>query len=297
MIVITTPTGSIGHQVLAHVLDGVAGGGEQVRVIVRDPSRLPDDVRERVDVVQGSMTDAGTVGKALDGAGSVLWVVPPNPRAASIAGHMLDFVRPLVEAIAGQDVERVVGVSSLGRGTARDAGQISAVFALDALVESTGVHYRSLCMPGFMENLLRQVQPIKHQGTFFMTLPGDLAAPTCATRDIAAVAAGLLLDGSWTGQESVPVLGPEDLSPNDQARIMSEVLGLPVRYQQVPAEAYRADMVRRGMTDAWARGLVGMSAAVERGAYAGELNAPRDNTPTTFRQWCEEVLKPAVLAA
>ena len=49
MIVITAPTGLIGHQVLSNVL----GSGEPVRVIVRDPACLPAEVRERVEVVQG----------------------------------------------------------------------------------------------------------------------------------------------------------------------------------------------------------------------------------------------------
>jgi uncharacterized protein YbjT (DUF2867 family) len=35
MIVITTPTGQIGHQVLNNVLDS----GEPIRVIARDPTR------------------------------------------------------------------------------------------------------------------------------------------------------------------------------------------------------------------------------------------------------------------
>src|SRR3712207_7889186 len=46
---------------------------------------------------------------------------------------------------------------------------------------------------------------------------------TCATRDIAAVAARLLLDSSWSGVGSQPVLGPENLSFNDMAQIMSDV--------------------------------------------------------------------------
>jgi uncharacterized protein YbjT (DUF2867 family) len=37
MIIITTPTGQIGHQVLENVLDS----GEPIRVIARDLSRLP----------------------------------------------------------------------------------------------------------------------------------------------------------------------------------------------------------------------------------------------------------------
>ena len=55
MIVITTPTGLIGHQVLERVLEA----DEPVRVIVRDPSRLPPQALERVEVIEGSHGDAG----------------------------------------------------------------------------------------------------------------------------------------------------------------------------------------------------------------------------------------------
>ena len=53
MIVITTPTGRIGRQVLNTVLDST----EAIRVIVRDPSHLDPKIRERVEVVQGSHDD------------------------------------------------------------------------------------------------------------------------------------------------------------------------------------------------------------------------------------------------
>jgi uncharacterized protein YbjT (DUF2867 family) len=292
MIVITAPTGQIGRQVLENVLDS----GEPIRVIARDPSRLPSRVQERVEVVQGAHDDVAVVTKAFAGADSVFWLVPPDPRAESLQGHILRFVRPVCEAINSQGVKRVVGVSSLGRGIAKNAGQISAIFAMDDLIESTGVHYRSLCMPGFMENMLRQVEPIKHQGTIFYPMSGDVKVPHCATRDIAAVAAQLLLDHSWTGQESVPVFNPEELSFNDMAQIVSEVLGKPVRFQQVPGEAFKATLVQHGMTEAWAQGLIGMATAVEQGIYNAEVRSPQFAAATSFRQWCEEVLKPAVLA-
>ena len=288
MIVVSTPTGQIGGQTLARVLDG----GAPVRVIVRDPARLDARVRERAEVVQGSADDVELVVKACAGAESLLWVVPPNPRAPSVAEHVLDFVRPLCAAITRQGVRRVVGVSSLGRGAARHAGQISAIFAMDALVESTGVHYRALCPPGFMDNLLWQAEPIRRHGVFFSSLSADRTVPICATRDIAAAAARLLLDPAWTGQEAVPVLGPEDLSQNDQAEIMSEVLGRPVRFQRISPEEHRAALVEQGMSPAWAQGIVDMASAVDRGIYATGPDAPRSGT--TFRQWCADVLKPVV---
>jgi uncharacterized protein YbjT (DUF2867 family) len=70
MIVITTPTGLIGRQVLDNVLEG---GDEPVRAIVRDPTKLPSHVRERVEVVEGSHGDRDVVDRAFGGADSVFW--------------------------------------------------------------------------------------------------------------------------------------------------------------------------------------------------------------------------------
>jgi uncharacterized protein YbjT (DUF2867 family) len=292
MIVITTPTGDIGHQVLENVI----GSGEPIRVIARDPSRLSPQALERVEVVQGSHGDLDAVTKAFAGADSVFWVAPPNPRAESLQSLYLDFTRPACEAFRTQGVSRVVGVSALGRGWPGNAGHVTASLEMDDLIASTGVSYRALTMPSFMDGMLRQAGAIKNQGMFFSPISGDLKVPTCATRDIAAVAAGLLLDDSWTGQDSVPVLGPEDLSNNDMARMMSEVLGKPVRFQQVTFEAFRETLTGHGMSEAIAQGMVDMMVAKNEGMDNAEPRTPQSTTPTTFRQWCEEVLKPAVLA-
>jgi uncharacterized protein YbjT (DUF2867 family) len=292
MIVITTPTGQIGRRVLGDVLDG----GQPVRVIARDPSRLPAQARERVEVVQGSHGDLEVVDRAFAGVDAVFWLVPPDPRADSVEEAYVGFSRPACDALKRHEVRRVVGVSALGRGVAGNAGLVSASLAMDDLIASTGVSYRALTMPSFMDNLLRQIAPIKHKGVFFSPISGDRKLPTCATRDVAAVAAELLLDDSWSGVGSVAVLGPEDLSFNDMAQIMSEVLGRPVRFQQVPAEAFKARLTGRGMSEAMAQGTVDMLVAKDGGLDNAEPRTPQATTPTSFRQWCEVVLKPAVFA-
>jgi uncharacterized protein YbjT (DUF2867 family) len=192
----------------------------------------------------------------------------------------------------------VVGISALGRGTAAagHAGLVTASLAMDDLIASTGVSYRALTMPSFMDNLLRQVPAIRSRGMFFTPISGDRKLPTCATRDIAATAARLLLDDSWSGPGHVAVLGPEDLSFNDMAQIMSEVLGRPVLYQQIPAEALKNRLTGAGMSDAMAQATVDMMVAKDQGLDNAEPRTPESSTPTSFRQWCEQVLKPAVLA-
>jgi len=294
MIVVTTPTGLIGHQVVHNLLDS----DEPIRVIARDPSRLPAHTRERVEVVQGSHGDLDVVTRAFVGADSVFWLVPPDPHAESVEAAYVGFSRPACDAFKNQGVKRVVGVSALGRGTpwAASAGLVTASLAMDDLIASTGVSYRALTMPSFMDNLLRQVESIKNQGMFSLPISADLKQPSCATRDIASTVAKLLLDHSWSGVSSVPVLGPEDLSYNDMAQIMSEVLGKPVRFQEITRETFKARLLQRGMSEAMAQGNLDMWIAYNQGLDSAEPRTPESTTPTSFRQWCQEVLGPAVLA-
>jgi uncharacterized protein YbjT (DUF2867 family) len=298
MIVITTPTGDIGSQVLATLLRSAASSGEKIRVIVRDPARLPGPARDQVDVVAGSHADPDVVDRAFAGADAVFWVVPPDPHAPSLEAAFSGFTQAAAQAFRTRGVGQVVGVSALGRGTpaAGHAGLVTASLAMDDLIAGTGVAYRALANPSFMDNLLRQVRPIRDEGVFSGTAAAGRKAPAAAARDIAAVAARLLLDRSWTGAGSVPVLGPEDLSPEDMAGVMSEVLGTPVRYQRQSLADLGATLARYGMGDAFVQGMVAMMRAKDEGLDDGVPRTPQTASPTTFRQWCEEVLKPAVLA-
>ena len=236
--------------------------------------------------------------QAFAGADSVFWVVPPDPRAQTVDAAYLDFTRPACAAFKSQGIKRVVGISALGRGTpaAANAGLVTASLKMDDLIASTGVHYRAVTNPSFMDNLLRQVELIKNQGMFSLPISGDLKQPSACTRDIAATAAKLLLDQSWNGVGSVPVLGPEDLSYNDMATIMSEVLGKPVRFQEAPGQAFKARLLERGMSEAMAQANLDMWDAYNQGLDAAEPRTPQSTTPTSFRQWCEEELKPRVVA-
>ena len=291
MIVITTPTGQIGRQVLDRILDS----GEAARVIARDPSRLPARVIDRAEVVQGSHGDAGAITKALAGADRLFWLVPPPPFSSpgSAEDYYLDFTRPACEAIASQGV-RVVGISTLGHGYRGKAGLLSAALALDELIEATGAVYRALALPFFMENLLRQAQEIAEQGTFSMGNAADRPLPSIATRDVAAAAAALLLDTSWSGQASVPVVGPDNLTPDDMAEVISDTLGHTIRYRQVPVADRQAMMLQRGASEAMAQDFADMTEAQNNGIYDAEPRDPNSATATSFRQWCRDTLKPAV---
>jgi uncharacterized protein YbjT (DUF2867 family) len=284
MIVITAPTGNIGHQVLSDVLKA----GAPARVIVRDASKLPDAVRNRVEVVEGSHGNPDIVERAFASADTLFWLVPPNPKAKTVDEAYVNFTRPAASALRRHGIKRVVDITALGRGTpwADKAGFVTSSFRMD--------DFRALTMPSFMDNMLMQLVPIRDRGVFFSPISGDLKLPSCATRDIAQVAARLLLDTSWTGIGHTAVLGPEDLSFNDMATIMSDVLSKPIRYQQISFDEYKAGFVERGMSVAMAQGMTDMAWAKNEGLDDAEPRTPENTTPTSFRRWCREELKPAI---
>jgi uncharacterized protein YbjT (DUF2867 family) len=71
-ILVTTPTGKIGRRIVPELL----APEFSVRVIVRDPNRLPEEIREQVEVVCGSTDDGPTLRRALDGVDAMFWCVP-----------------------------------------------------------------------------------------------------------------------------------------------------------------------------------------------------------------------------
>ena len=291
MIVITAPTGQIGH----HVVSTLLTTDTPLRLIVRDASKLSDAVRGRAEVVEGSHGDAATVDRAFEGADALFWLVPPNTQLTLDEAY-LDFTRPAAEGIRRHGIGRVVTITALGRGTRWEskAGLVTASINMDDMLMATGAAFRGLAMPSFIDNTLRQASAIKEKGMFFGPIDPDKKTPTTATRDMGAVAAQLLGDATWSGQEEVPVLGPEDLSCNEMAAIISDSLGREIHYQQITLDAFKAQLLGRGVTESFAQGYVDMMRAKNEGMDDVRPRMSASHAPTSFRQWCDETLKPAV---
>ena len=290
MIVVTTPTGNIGRHVVRHLLDA----GEAVRLIVREPSRLSTDVRDRVEIVQGSHGDAVTLDQALRGAEAVFWLCPPSP-APTPAAATVDFARPGAAAMRRHEVPRVVAVTTLGRDTQwqERAGNATASIQMVDLLRTTGAAVRGVALPAFMDNALRMVGAIR-EGRMPGPIAPDKKLPHTAARDSGAAAAGLLIDRSWAGQKDVPVLGPEELSYADLAAIVSEVTGCEVRYEHRSYEAYKEAAMARGLSNAFAQGYVDMLRAKEEGMDNVASRATAIIGATSFRKWVEDELQPTL---
>ncbi len=281
MITLTTPTGTIGSKLLQIVL---ATGSMPLRVIARDPSRLPEDVAARVEIITGSMDDPATLSHAFSGASAVFWCQPDTFGAEDYVAAYESLAGKAADAIRDAGVPRVVAISAAGETPDKPAGPISALHRIEAVLAPSGAACRFLRCGSFFENLLWQWDKIVDAGFFTYPMDGDVAGPQVATADIATVAAEWLVRPDWTGVSPLQVLGPEDLSYQTMAEILMLELRRRVRYERAEPEAYREALLAQGFSASAAQGHFDMFAFVENG-YRVDPATPRAETPTTFAAW------------
>ncbi|MBX7483897.1 NAD(P)H-binding protein [Qipengyuania qiaonensis] len=286
MIVITAPTGDIGTRVTEHILES----GKPFRVIARDPSKLPRQVRDSGDIVEGSHSDQETLERAFDGATRLFWLVPSDPTATDAEAAYVGFSAAAAKLLPSSGITHVVSISALGRGWPDDAGHASASIRMDDMLKATGVNYAALACASLMSNVARQADVIRETGAFYYPAPADLKLRHVAPEDIAKVSAGLLLDANWEGFYEVPMIGPEDLTFTTMTSILSEIVGREVNYFEISMADMKAIMLQNGASEGMAVAMIEMLKAKNSGLDQIAERTPADiaNSPTSFRTWAEK---------
>jgi uncharacterized protein YbjT (DUF2867 family) len=185
-------------------------------------------------------------------------------------------------------------ISTMGGGN-EHAGHLSAAIASEAGLVASGAAVRAIAPPYFMENFLGQAEAIQG-GVIALPNEADRILPVVATDDLAALAAELLIDGSWTGVARLPISSPDSLTPVGIAETVGRAIGHEVTFQQVPTDKYGEMLRGFGLPAAWADGLVEMARAQNAGFYDAEVEPARGLAPTSLCEWCERELR-AVSAA
>jgi uncharacterized protein YbjT (DUF2867 family) len=266
-----------------------------VRVIVRDPARLPEEIRQQVEVIRGSAEDASTLRQALDGVEALFWCVPTESLwETNVGQHYERFACAGWQAIREARTPRVVTISAGGKGHARKAGPISGLHAMEDILNESGAAIRHLRCGLFMENFLSQARCIRDQGFVSYPMPGHVPIPMAAVTDIAEAALRWLVRRDWNGIEGIAVHGPDDLSYNQAAAIVERTLERPVRYLEASTNEFVRTLVGDGASAEYARSVVEMFSELAQGIARAEPRTTESTTPTTLAAWAESELVPVV---
>jgi uncharacterized protein YbjT (DUF2867 family) len=288
-ILVTNPTGHIGRRLVPELL----APDFSVRLILRDPARLPQEIREQVEVVHGSIDDPTTLRRALDGVEALFWCVPTEAcEETKVEHHYERFACAAWQAIGQARTPRVVTISAVGKGRARHAGRISGLHEMEEILNESGAAIRHLRCGLFMENFYQDAEWLIQRGLLSYPVPGHIPVPMVAVADIADIALRFLVRRHWSGIAGIAVHGPEDLSYGEAAAIMGRVLGRPVRYGQASAEQYVQRLVSAGASFEYACSMAEMHAELAQRIAQAEPRTPESTTRTTLAKWTASELVP-----
>lgn len=237
----TTPTGNIGSRVLRNLAQH---GSYALRVIARNPDKLPQHIRRSVEVIEGGHDDPVSLARALEGVDAMFWCQPDSITAEDYYGYYRHFASAGCEAIRQQQTRRVVALSATGGTFNGNAGPITALHQMEEILSRSGAHLRFLRCGSFFENFLWQVDSLRDEGAFYYPMAGHVPHPMVASDDIAKTAVRWLTQGDWTGIDPIPVLGPADLSYNEVAGILSKTLNRPVQFINPSTDEYRNGLLQ-----------------------------------------------------
>lgn len=290
-IVVSTPTGNIGRRITEKLLDAKS----DVTILARSPEKVADLAARGAKVRQGSLEDADFVARATEGASTLFWLTPPNMVSDDVRAFQLRLGKNAAAAIKKNGIGRVVNLSSVGAQHASGVGLVTGLHHVERAIDEVAANVTHLRAGYFMENLLHSADTIKSVGSIFAPLPADLPFSMVATHDIGDVAAARILDESWRGRTYVGVHGPEDLSLAKAAAILSEALGKPIAYVQVPPSAVADALKKLGVSASMIDGFLEMYAGFASGlGKAAEPRTAATTTPTSLASFAREVLKPLV---
>lgn len=269
-ILVTGATGRIGRQVVSELLSTDA----RIRALTRNPAEagLPPEV----EVVRGDLTAPDSLDEALEGVDAVflLWTAPAEAVPAAI------------DRIA-KNARRIVFLSSPHQTPHpffQQPNRMAVMHAdIERSIEASGVEWTFLRPGMFAANTLLWWAPQIRAGNVVRWPYGDAPTAPVHERDIAAVAIRALLDGGHNGKDYV-LTGPESLTQREQVMAIGEVIGRPLRFEEMTPDEARQEFkapppVVNMLLNAWAAAL-GQPALV-----TSRIEEITGRPARTFREW------------
>jgi uncharacterized protein YbjT (DUF2867 family) len=287
-ITVTTPTGNIGSKLTGLLLDR----GAELTVIARHPEKVDQLAARGARVIAGEHSDPAIVRQAVEGADCLFWVVPADYQTKDPRGHEHEFVEAASSAVVANPKLNFVLLSSIGAHRSEGTGPILGLHDHEERLRNEAKNLTCLRPNYFMENVLVSLPTIVSQSSIYSVVPGTVTAPQVATRDIAQVAADALLTPK-SGQRIIDIIGPQDISMNDVADILTRVLGKPVQHVVIPDEHYIAGMSEAGISVELAKTLVEMEHSFTDGLTHELRGDSKVVAKTTFEQFVREVVLPS----
>jgi uncharacterized protein YbjT (DUF2867 family) len=239
-VLVTGATGNVG----THVVGALRRRGAQVRALTHE---RPAAFGPGVEIVSGDLGDRDSVLAACKGIDVLFLACANHPR-------QVEWETTAIDAAAEAGVRRIVKLSARGAGTGPEDGFWAWHGRIEDHLLASGVP-AVLLRPHFsMSNLLGSAGSIQAVGMLFAPI-GRVRVPMIDPRDIAEAAAVTLTEDGHDSQAYV-LTGPEPLTFEEVAAVLSEVAGRRIGFADVPEAAALDGLLGAGVPAPLARNVI-----------------------------------------
>lgn len=266
-------TGKVGYAMVRKLVES----GHVVRAVGRDSRKLSELKRMGAESYASSLEEVSELAKIFKEADAVFTMLPPLMTVGTEA--MQDKIGETVaQAIKKSDVKYVVNMSSLGADLKSGTGVVEALYRNEQRLNKLGINVMHLRASMFMENFFWATQEIEMQGTLTSSRRKDLPISYIATEDIAMKACELMEKPSFSKNNYLELYGPEVLSGEQVAGILSKACQRPVRYVQCSYEEEEKAMSSHGFDAKIAGAMVSLNRAFNEGRLRTHQKPSPQNT-------------------
>lgn len=234
-VLVTGASGKTGRRVVA----ALAQRGQVVRAFIRRPD-VEAELRQlgAADTAVGDLTDASSLKRALDGVGQVLHICPPmHPKEDAIARVMIDLCGEI-------GVGRFVLYSVL-HPILSDVPHHDRKLQAERYLVDSGVPYTILQPGRYMQHLLPIWKAVVASGVHNMPFSAKSKFNVVDLADLAEASARIMAEPGHEGA-TYELAGPQALSQDDMAVILSQLLGKPIRAEAKSIDQMRKEAVAAG---------------------------------------------------
>ncbi|MBZ9990474.1 NmrA/HSCARG family protein [Mesorhizobium sp. BH1-1-5] len=275
-ILVTGATGQQGGAVARVLLSK----GHRVKALTRSPDgkAARQLAADGAEIVAGDLSDAASIVKAARGVDTMFLM------GNSYEAGLEEETR---QGIIAADAAKAAGVGHLIYSSVADADRNTGIphfdskYRVEQHIERLGIPYTISAPVAFMENFVAPWSiGALSQGTHAFPVPTKRLLQLVALADIGAFVAALAERREKVFGKRFDFAGDE-LSGEEQARILSEVIGRPIAYQEIPIAAARQQSEDAALMFEW----------FDREGYDVDIAALRRDFPDvrwhSFADWAK----------
>ncbi len=276
-ILVTGASGNVGRYVIKELIrmnePAVAAG--------TDPNKLQQKGEKFVRAVKLDLTDPDTYAAALDGVDRVFLMRPPH------LGSPEDLY-PFIDALKTRPIRLIVFLSLMGI----EKNPMPPHYKIEKYIERSGIPYVHVRPGFFMQNMSRvHAKEIKEDNRIFIPA-GHSRTSFIDAADIGLAIATLLHEPEKFGCTAYTLTGPEALTYDQVAEILSEVTQRRIVYAKPGFLKYRKYYIQqRGLDKAYVNVTVGLYLMTRLGTaqkVTSDFKQLTGRNPRTFKAFAAE---------